>query len=74
MKDKIINAWAVISITAILIGLLIAIWFGGIGLKIAASGGVTLAADWLLFIWLQFTDQQKGAQSDKVQKPKQKRM
>lgn len=55
MADKIINAVAVIAIAAVLAGLLIAIWFGLIGIRIAATGIVTFAADWLLFWWIKET-------------------
>lgn len=55
MADKIINAVAVIAIAAVLAGLLIAIWFGLIGIRIAATGIVTFTADWLLFWWIKET-------------------
>lgn len=55
MADKIINAVAVIAIAAVLAGLLIAIWFGLIGIKIAATGIVIFATDWLLFWWIKTT-------------------
>jgi hypothetical protein len=48
MLDKIINILAITAIIAILTGLFIAIWFGYIGLKIAATGTVVLAAAWIL--------------------------
>ena len=51
MANRIINIVAIISIAVILAGLVIAIWFGTIGIKIAATGIVTFAADWLLFWW-----------------------
>ena len=53
MTDKIINTMAIIAIAAVLVGLLIAIWFGSIGVKIACSGVVIFAADWLLFLWIK---------------------
>lgn len=53
MKNKIINFIAIASIIAILAGVLIAIWFGWIGLKIAASGAVTLAADYAVYWWVR---------------------
>lgn len=55
MTDKIINAVAIIAIAAVLAGLLIAIWFGFIGIKIAATGIVIFATDWLLFWWIKTT-------------------
>lgn len=58
MADKIINAVAVIAIAAVLAGLLIAIWFGLIGIRIAATGIVTFAADWLLFWWIKETKEE----------------
>lgn len=59
MTDKIINTVAVIAIAAVLTGLLIAIWFGLIGIKIAATGIVTFTADWLLFWWIKTTRKEK---------------
>ena len=52
MANKIINIAAILSVVAILAGLIIAIWFGLIGIRIAATGIVTFAADWLLFWWI----------------------
>lgn len=62
MVDKIINTVAIIAIAAVLVGLLIAIWFGSIGVKIACSGAVIFAADWLLFLWFK---ENKKESSDK---------
>lgn len=59
MVDKIINTVAIIAIAVVLVGLLIAIWFGSIGIKIACSGAVIFAADWLLFLW--FKETKKGS-------------
>lgn len=53
MANRIINIIAIISVVAILAGLLIAIWFGLVGIKIAATGIVTFVADWLLFWWIK---------------------
>lgn len=55
MTDKIINMVALMAITAIAAGILIAIWFGPIGIKIAATGIVIFATDWLLFWWIKTT-------------------
>jgi hypothetical protein len=55
MTDKIINMVALMAITAIAAGILIAIWFGLIGIKIAATGIVIFATDWLLFWWIKTT-------------------
>lgn len=55
MTDKIINMVALMAITAIAAGTLIAIWFGLIGIKIAATGIVIFATDWLLFWWIKTT-------------------
>lgn len=52
MTDKIINAVALVAIMAIAVGILLAIWFGVIGLKIAASGLVIFVADWILCWWI----------------------
>lgn len=52
MTDKIINAVALMAIIAIAAGILIAIWFGVVGLKIAASGAVVFVADWILNWWI----------------------
>lgn len=51
MTDKIINTVALMAITAIAAGILIAIWFGIVGLKIAATGAVVFIAVWILS-WL----------------------
>lgn len=59
MTDKIINTVALMAIIAITAGILIAIWFGNIGIKIACSGAVIFAADWLLFLW--FKETKKGS-------------
>lgn len=53
MADKIINAVALVAIMTIAVGILLAIWFGLIGLKIAASGLVIFVADWILCWWIQ---------------------
>ena len=55
MANRIINIVAILSIIAILAGFIIAIWFGLIGMRIAATGIVTFAADWLLFLWIKET-------------------
>ena len=51
MTDKIINTVALMAITTIAAGILIAIWFGIVGLKIAATGAVVFIAVWILS-WL----------------------
>ena len=53
MTDKIINAVALVAIMAIAVGILLAIWFGVIGLKIAASGLVIFVAAWILCWWIR---------------------
>ena len=55
MANRIINIVAILSVAAILAGFVIAIWFGIIGIRIAATGIVTFAADWLLFWWFKET-------------------
>lgn len=55
MANRIINIVAILSVVAILAGFVIAIWFGLIGIRIAATGIVTFAADWLLFWWIKET-------------------
>lgn len=50
MVDKIINTVSFIAIIAVIAGILLAIWFGIIGLKIAASGIVAFAADCILYM------------------------
>ncbi len=52
MTDKIINTVALMAITAIAAGILIAIWFGIVGLKIAATGAVVFIAVWFLNWWI----------------------
>lgn len=51
MTDKIINTVALMAITAIAAGILITIWFGIVGLKIAATGAVVFIALWILNWW-----------------------
>lgn len=53
MTDKIINTVALMAITAIAAGILITIWFGIVGLKIAATGAVVFIAVWILNWWIR---------------------
>ncbi len=53
MTDKIINTVALMAITTIAAGILIAIWFGIVGLKIAATGAVVFIAVWILNWWIR---------------------
>ena len=53
MTDKIINTVALMAITAIAAGILIAIWFGIVGLKIVATGAVVFIAVWILNWWIR---------------------
>lgn len=53
MTDKIINTVALMAIIAIAAGILIAIWFGIVGLKVAASGAVVFIALWILNWWIR---------------------
>lgn len=53
MTDKIINTVALMAIIAIAAGILIAIWFGIVGLKVAASGAVVFIAVWILNWWIR---------------------
>ena len=53
MTDKVINAVALMAIIAIAAGILIAIWFGIVGLKVAASGAVVFIAVWVLNWWIR---------------------
>ena len=63
MANRIINIVAIISIIAVLAGFVIAIWFGLIGIRIAATGIVTFAADWVLF-W-RFKETKKESRKKK---------
>ena len=65
MANRIINIVAILSIIAILAGLIIAIWFGLIGIRIAATGIVTFATDWLLFWWIKETKKEKAKNGTK---------
>ena len=56
MTDKVINTVALIAITTIVAGILIAIWFGIVGLKIAATGAVVFIAVWILNWWIRETN------------------
>lgn len=53
MTDKIINTVALMAITTIAAGILIAIWFGIVGLKITATGAVVFIAVWILNWWIR---------------------
>ena len=65
MANRIINIVAILSIIAILAGFIIAIWFGLIGIRIAATGIVTFAADWLLFWWFKETKKERAKNGTK---------
>ena len=65
MANRIINIVAILSVVAILAGLVIAIWFGLIGIRIAATGIVTFAADWLLFWWFKETKKERAKNGTK---------
>lgn len=64
MVDKIINTVAIIAIVAVFVGLLIAIWFGNIGVKITCTGAVIFAADWLLFLWFKEMKKESSGRND----------
>lgn len=53
MIDKVINVVALMAIIAIAAGILIAIWFGIAGLKVAATGAVVFVAAWILSWWIR---------------------
>lgn len=53
MIDKVINVVALMAIIAIAAGILIAIWFGIAGLKVAATGAVVFVAVWILSWWIR---------------------
>ena len=59
MTDKIINTVALMAITAIAAGILIAIWFGIVGLKITATGAVVFIAVWILNWWIRETESRR---------------
>lgn len=65
MANKIINIVAIISVVAVLAGFVIAIWFGLVGIRIAATGIVTFAADWLLFWWFKETKKERAKNGTK---------
>ena len=51
--DKIINGAAALAAILFLTGIMIAIWIGTIGIKIALSALVAFAGDFLLFYWVK---------------------
>ena len=55
MANRIIDSVAILAVVAILAGLVIAIWFGLIGIRIEATGIVLFVLDWLLFWWFKET-------------------
>lgn len=65
MANRIINIVAILSIIAILAGFIIAIWFGLIGIRIAATGIVIFATDWLLFWWFKETKKERAKNGTK---------
>lgn len=66
MIDKIINTVALMAITAIAAGILIAIWFGIVGLKIAATGAVVFIAVWILNWWIR--EEKRNAKTENRRK------
>lgn len=63
MRDKIINRVALMAIIAIAVGVLVAIWFGIVGIKIAASGFVVFIADWIFTWWIREEESNVKAKS-----------
>lgn len=63
--DKIINGAAVLAAIIFLIGILIAIWIGSIGIKIALSALVAFAGDFLLFYWMKQVNKENGTKEKK---------
>lgn len=53
MTDKVINVVAIMAVIAIAAGILIAIWFGTVGLKVAATGAVVFTTAWILSWWIR---------------------
>lgn len=66
MTDKIINTVALMAVTAIAAGILIAIWFGIVGLKIAATGAVVFIAVWILNWWIR--EEKRNAKTENRRK------
>lgn len=66
MTDKVINTVALIAITTIVAGILIAIWFGIVGLKIAATGAVVFIAVWILNWWIR--EEKRNAKTENRRK------
>ncbi len=66
MTDKIINTVALMAITAIAAGILIAIWFGIVGLKITATGAVVFIAVWILNWWIR--EEKRNAKTESRRK------
>lgn len=66
MTDKVINAVALMAITAIAAGILITIWFGIVGLKIAATGSVVFIAVWILNWWIR--EEKRNAKTESRRK------
>lgn len=66
MTDKVINTVAFMAIIAIVAGILIAIWFGIVGLKVAASGAVVFVAAWILNWWIR--EERRNAKTESRRK------
>lgn len=66
MTDKVINTVALMAIIAIAAGILIAIWFGVVGLKVAASGAVAFITVWILNWWIR--EEKRNAKTESRRK------
>jgi hypothetical protein len=54
--DTLIDAVLIITVFMFLTGIMIAIWTGIIGLKIAGTAAVIFFADWAVSIWVDTVD------------------
>ena len=66
MTDKVINAVALMAVIAIVAGILVAIWFGIVGLKVAATGAVVFIAVWILNWWIR--EEKRNAKTESRRK------
>lgn len=58
--DRIINAVAFVAIAAMIVGLMLAIWFGVTGIRIAASAALVFVADCLVHFASREVKRQTG--------------
>lgn len=62
--DRIINAVAFVAIAAMIVGLMLAIWIGVTGIRIAASAALVFAADCLVHFAARAAEKRTGEENN----------